>query len=253
MRAAFGAKDAEPVRVDGRLWRCDDIGFRPATSPAETAWIGQTLGDLEVPDLRIGRPLSSSDGRWAVGGWSAFKFLDGEIEPHYDEVIAASLRLHKATADLERPRFLAERKDVFAKADKAAWDDEVPNLDDKLGGKLFGVLAGSRQPVKLKSQVVHGDLFGNVLFVDHAQPGIIDFTAYWRPAEWAAAVVAVDAIAWGGGDSGLLQRWSHLAEWPQSLLRALLFRLAAHAMHPQSTEDSLRGLEHASHEITALL
>ncbi len=99
---------------------------------------------------------------------------------------------------------------------------------------------------------MHGDLFGNVLFDGDAAPGLIDFTAYHRPAEWAAAVVVVDALAWGGADDGILRRWSHLPEWPQVLLHALLFRLAVHALHPHSTEQSLRGLERAAHQITEL-
>jgi uncharacterized protein (TIGR02569 family) len=251
VRAAFGAKDAIPEPIDrGPAWRCDDVALRPATNPVEAAWVAHTLGDLHVPDLRVGRPLRSSDGRWVVGGWVAFRFVEGTPEPRYDEVIAASLRLHKATADLDRPRFLASRADVFALADRAAWDEEQAPLDAALGGRLFDVLAGSRRPTRLVPQVVHGDLFGNVLFAGDASPGLVDFAAFYRPPEWAAAVVAVDALAWGGADDGLLRRWSHLPEWPQALLHALLFRLAVHALHPYSTGDSMRGLERATHQIT---
>ena len=52
---------------------------------------------------------------------------------------------------------------------------------------------------------------------------------------------------------GIAKRWAHLPEWPQVLLRALLFRLAVHALHPGSTEQSLRGLERAAAQITELL
>lgn len=100
---------------------------------------------------------------------------------------------------------------------------------------------------------MHGDLFGNVLFAGNAPPAVIDFTAYWRPAEWAAAVIAVDAVAWGGADSGLFHRWSHQAEWEQALVRAMLFRLAVHALHPLSTSQSFAGLERAAHQVTTLL
>jgi uncharacterized protein (TIGR02569 family) len=254
VRAAFGVKDAIPEPIDrGPMWRCADIALRPASNPAEAAWVAQTLGDLDVPDLRVGRPVRSSDGRWVVGGWVAVHFVEGQPEPRYDEIIAASLRLHKATADLNRPRFLSARADVFAMADRAAWDEEHAPLEPSLGGRLFDVLAGSRRPNRMVPQVVHGDLFGNVLFDGEAAPGLVDFTAYFRPPEWAAAVVVVDAMAWGGADIGILRRWSHLAEWSQALLHALLFRLAVHALHPHSTEDSMRGLERAAHQITAYI
>jgi hypothetical protein len=62
----------------------------------------------------------------------------------------------------------------------------------------------------------------------------------------------VDALAWGGADEGILRRWSHLPEWPQTLLHALLFRLAGHAMHPHSNDHSMRGLERTAHQITQL-
>jgi hypothetical protein len=63
----------------------------------------------------------------------------------------------------------------------------------------------------------------------------------------------VDALAWGGADSGIVGRWSHLVAWPQMLLHGLLFRLAVHAQHPACTKESLRGLEHAARVVTELL
>ncbi|KAA2264097.1 TIGR02569 family protein [Solihabitans fulvus] len=254
VRAAFGARDAEPELIDGGpAWRCGEAAIRPAAHPAEAAWVAKTLDSLDVPNLRLGRPLRSTDGRWVVGGWAATRYLSGRAEPRHDEVVSVAVRLHQATAGLPRPRFLDSRTDVFAVADRCAWgEDEVP-LNAEKGGRLFDVLTGSRRTLGLSPQVVHGDLFGNVLFAGSAPPALIDFTAYWRPAEWAAAVIVVDALAWGGADPGILRRWAHLDEWPQALLRALLFRLAVHALHPRSTTDSLRGLEKATHQITELL
>lgn len=255
VRAAFGVRSVEPVLVEhGPVWRCGDIALRRASGPAETSWVAQTLGDLDVPELRVARPIRSSDGRYVVGGWMAYRFIEGRAEPRYDEVVSASLRLHEATAALARPRFLGTRADVFALADRAAWGEEraVP-LDPDLGGRLFALFSESRREITLRPQVVHGDLFGNVLFDGDAAPGIVDFTAFHRPPEWAAAVVVVDAMAWGGADDALAKRWSHLAQWPQALLRALLFRLAVHALHPRSTPRSMRGLERAAHHVGELV
>ncbi|MGW5054215.1 TIGR02569 family protein [Actinokineospora sp. NPDC004072] len=254
VRAAFGARGVEPVLIGGGpVWRCDDIALRPAGSPAEASWVAQTLGELDVPDLRIARPVRSSDGRYVVGGWAAFRHVSGRPEPRYDEVVSASLRLHEATRGLNRPRFLNLRADVFAMADRVAWGEETADLDADLGGRLFHLLVERRGALSSAPQVVHGDLFGTVLFDGDAAPGLVDFTAYHRPPEWAAAVVVVDAIAWGGADDGIARRWSHLADWPQALLHALLFRLAVHALHPKSTQRSMRGLERAANLVTDLL
>jgi uncharacterized protein (TIGR02569 family) len=253
VRGAFGAKDEPKLIDDGPAWRCGDIAFKPVVDPVESAWVAKTLAGLKVPQLRIGKALRSSDGRWVVGGWSAFRFIEGRPEARHDEVVAVGLRLHQATAELERPKFLDARSDVYAVADRAAWGETDVELDQDKGGRLFEVLAASRREHSLRPQVVHGDLFGNVLFGDDLDPGIIDFTPYWRPAEWAAAVVVVDSVSWGGADPGIVQRWSHLPEWSQALLHALLFRLAVNALHPHATPNSLRGLENTAHAISKLL
>jgi uncharacterized protein (TIGR02569 family) len=254
VRAAFGARDAELELLDGApIWRCGDIIIKPVFNPAEAAWVAQTLDGLKVDNLRVARPLRSTDGRWVVGGWSAARYLSGRAEPRYDEVVAVSLRLHAETARLPRPRFLNSRQDVFSVAERAAWGEEEVSLVPDRGGRLFDVLAGSRRQTKLGLQVVHGDLFGNVLFNGSAPPAVIDFSPYWRPPEWAAAVVVVDALAWGGADPGLARRWSHLVDWQQALLRALLFRLALHAMHPASTPQSLAGIDRAAHVVMDVL
>ena len=86
------------------------------------------------------------------------------------------------------------------------------------------------------------DRDGTVLFAGTAAPGITDITPYWRPASWAAGVVVVDALSWGEADDGLIERWASLPEWPQMLLRALIFRLAVHALHPRSTAAAFPGL-----------
>ncbi|WP_173138871.1 TIGR02569 family protein [Kibdelosporangium persicum] len=254
VRAAFGARDAEPELIDaGPMWRCGDGAFKPASSPAEAAWVAKAMGELHVPGLRIGRPLRSTDGRWVVGGWAAYRFIEGHAEPRHDEVISVSLTLHEALKGQPRPRFIDARQDVFAVADRVSSGElDVPLKPDR-GGDLFAELQAKSKPTKLTKQVVHGDLFGNVLFVGEADPGLIDFRPYWRPPEWAAAVVVVDALAWGGADDGIIGRWSHLAEWPQTMLQALLFRLAVHALHPRSTAESLKGLARVAEQVDQLL
>jgi uncharacterized protein (TIGR02569 family) len=99
--------------------------------------------------------------------------------------------------------------DVFIAADRAAWEERplhsLPpgavvapgSADGERSVDLINQLAGLRKPTKSPSQLVHGDLYGTVLFAGTAAPGITDITPYWRPASWAAGVVVVDALAWG--------------------------------------------------------
>nr|WP_245560369.1 TIGR02569 family protein [Actinopolyspora halophila] len=257
VRAAFGARGEGVELLEGGLaWRCgeeDGVLLKLAANTAEAAWVARVLDTLAPEETRLARPLRSTDGRWVVSGWSARRDLVGRPEPRHDEVVAMSLRLHTATSRLDKPRFVDSRQDIYALADRMAWGEAHMSLSPEKGGRLFDVLAASRKHVALRPQVVHGDLFGNVLFSGNAPPGLIDFVPFWRPAEWAAAVVVIDALAWGGSDPAIVERWSHLAEWPQMLLRALLFRLALHALHPRASTSSLGGLESASQTVLEVL
>ena len=227
--------------------------LKPVADKVQAMWTAQALDRIDAPDLRIARPVRSTDGRSIVAGWAANRYVPGTPEPRSDEVVLAAVKLHQATSDLPRPPFLGRRTDVDAVADRIAWEELDVPLDETKGGRWFEVLAGARMAIPLPDQVVHGALLGNVLFDGRAAPGIVDFTPYYRPAEWGAAVVAVDALAWGGADIQLLHRWSHLPAWSQLLLRAILFRLAAHALHPKSTRAALDGLRSAAREVSELV
>jgi len=98
--------------------------------------------------------------------------------------------------------------------------------------------------------VVHGDLFGNVLFAASAPPAIVDITPYWRPTSWAAAVIVVDAISWGGATTDLVQDCADRQEWPEMVRRALLFRLGVSLAHPRSTAESLVEILSAAEVLT---
>jgi len=259
VRAAFGVRETTPrprPHLPGPAWICDAVLLRPVADTVLAAWSASALEELAaagVDGVRLARPVRATDGRRVVAGWSACHDLPGRVEPRHDDVVAASLRLHRATAGMDRPRLVDDRDDILARADRMAFGDRTVALDPETGGTLFGELVRRRRALPVPSQLVHGDLFGTVLFERDLPPAVLDVVPFWRPVEWAAAVVVVDALAWGGADPGLLSRWSHLVQWPQMLLHGLLFRLAVHAQHPACTRESLRGLEHAARLITPLL
>lgn len=262
--AAFGLKGAEPEPL-GSGWeggfKCGEVVLSTIADHARAAWSAKVRETLFIDGVRLARPVRSTDGRYVVSGWRADTFVAGTPEPRHDEVVSAGVRLHEATAKLERPRFLTQAPvapwsdvDVFIAADRAAWEDRplqsLPpgarvspgSADGERSADLLTQLALLRKPTKSPNQLVHGDLYGTVLFSGTAAPGITDITPYWRPTSWAAGVVVVDALSWGEADDGLIERWDALPEWPQMLLRALMFRLAVHALHPRSTAEAFPGL-----------
>ena len=263
--AAFGlAGGLRPVPLGSSWeggWRCGEVVLSMVADHARAAGSAQVRETLFVDGIRLARPVRSTDGRYVVAGFGSTG--DERVRPptRHDEVVSAAVRLHEATAKLERPRFLTQPPvapwadvDVFIAADRAAWEERplhsLPpgarvspgSADGQRSVELIAQLAGLRRPTKSPSQLVHGDLYGTVLFAGTAAPGITDITPYWRPASWAASVVVVDALSWGDADDGLIERWSPLPEWPQMLLRALMFRLAVHALHPRSTAAAFPGL-----------
>ncbi len=258
----LGGMTATPLGAGWECgWRCGEVVLSAVTDHARAAWSAKVRETLFVDGARLARPVRSTDGRSVVSGWRADTFVAGSPEPRHDEVVSVTVRLHEATAKLERPRFLTQPPaapwsdvDVFVAADRAAWADRpLQSLppggrvspgpaDGQRAADLINQLAGLRKPTRSSNQLVHGDLYGTVLFAGTAAPGITDITPYWRPASWAAGVVVVDALAWGEADDGLVDRWNALPEWPQMLLRALMFRLAVHALHPRATASAFPGL-----------
>lgn len=262
VRSAFGMGDAEPRAVlwaGRRAWHSApgsgraDVLVRPVADNAIAAWSASVLDGLTVDGLRLVQPVRASDGRWVVAGWAASRFVPGAVEPRHDAMMEVAVRLHAAIATQPRPRLLDDRDDLLSWCAAGAWGERRLNLDAGSGGLLYGELAPLRRPVRLSPQVVHAELFGSVLFDGDRAPALVDLVPAWRPAEWAAAVVAVDAVAWGGADDALLDRWAQLAEWPQMLLRAVLHRLALHAQHPEASAQSLRGLERVAGLVRARL
>jgi hypothetical protein len=83
------------------------------------------------------------------------------------------------------------------------------------------------RPITAPSQVIHGDLTGNVLFDDELPPAVIDLSPYFRPPAFASAVVVADALVWEGADASLLDALDRDGALPQYLLRALIYRVAA--------------------------
>jgi uncharacterized protein (TIGR02569 family) len=256
VRTAFGVGESEPrpvVWAGRRAWHCGDVLVRPVADNAVAAWSARVLEGLEVEGLRLARPIRSSDGRWVVAGWAASRFVAGTIEPRHDAVVEVATRLHAATAALPRPRLLDDRDDLLTRSAAAAFGERRLALDPAKGGELYTALATYRRPVRSAPQVVHPELFGAVLFDHDGRPALIELMPGWRPKEWAAAVVVVDALAWGGADDELMKRWAHLSEWPQMLLRALLYRLALHAQHPEASARTLAGLDRVARLVAPLL
>jgi len=209
----------------GKAWRAGDVVLKPLDmSAVALEWQADVLASLCCDGFRVAAPLRSRAGALSVEGWIALPWLPGRHEPRWADILAVGARFHDALADVERPGFVLDvRSDVWARADRIAWG-ELP-VGDLAEVPEVAYLLSVRGVVSAPAQLVHGDLSGNVLFADGLPPAVIDFSPYWRPQGYASAIVAVDAVAWHGADSGLLSIVAKGRDGGELLIRALLFRL----------------------------
>lgn len=225
--AAFGAAGCVPVPLDGgrgTSWRAGDLVLKPAADPDELAWQLRVFSHVPRAGFRLALPRRSAGGSLCVDGWSAAEFVSGRHQRRrWPDIIAAGDRLHRAVRHVQRPAFLDRRTDPWAVADRVAWH-EVPATEFPAVPHLPQLTAALR-PVAAPSQLIHGDLTGNVLFDDNLPPAIIDFSAYWRPVAYAAAIVVADALVSEGADRQILDAARHFDDFGQYLVRALIFRI----------------------------
>ncbi|MBB4765666.1 TIGR02569 family protein [Amorphoplanes digitatis] len=245
VRAAFGA-EGHPVRLaggKGGTWRIGDVVLKPSEGDDEVRWRAAVLAALpRSPHLRIARPLRAADGDWLAGGWEATEAVAGHPDQRrVDDVIRVGAAFHELLTAVPRPAFLDTRHNPWAYGESLAFSD-VPPPGPRRPSRLLDELLALRRPADLPEQIVHGDLLGNVLFADGLPPAVIDWPAYWRPPAWASAVAAVDAMVWHGAGTGVIDRWAHLPEWEQMLVRAAIYRLGTWdaAGWPQEPEEAYR-------------
>jgi uncharacterized protein (TIGR02569 family) len=212
----------------GCTWAAGEVVLRPVKDDQEAVWIADVLAELPQHGFRISRPIEARTGGWVTDGWTAWSKIDGrhDFSPtRWREVFAVCRRFHDAIRTIQFPHFLSERTDAWADGDRTAWDEEsIDATSAELRPVLEGVVGGLR-PLALPPQVIHGDLGGNVLFADGQPAAVIDFSPYHRPAAFALAVVANDAIAWYDAPTALVDELGDVDELAQLLRRAVIYRL----------------------------
>lgn len=123
--------------------------------------------------------------------------------------------------------FLDRREDCWAVGDRVAWQEAEVDIVPALREPYRALTAFLGPRPADRSQLVHGDLTGNVLFAPGLALAVIDFSPYWRPPAFGEAVVVADAVLWHGAGAGLLGDVVDDSGpgFLQYVARALLFRL----------------------------
>ena len=283
--AAFGARaNAVPLPGgEGTAWRAGQVVLKPAGDPRVARWTAELYRDLGLlagrdHGFRVPRPLRAAAqdgaardraardeaaGDWVAGGWVAWQGLPGQpaswagVSPFWPRLIAASRAFHAALAGRPAPPWLGRDGSPWTAGDQVAWGERDPGsvlaaAPGPLAGQLRGLLAALR-PVRLPSQLIHGDLGGNVLFSPASPPAVIDFSPYWRPAGLALAVAAVDALTWGGADPAILGELDGEPEMGQLLARAHVGRLVTEVVSQGGDQGRLDTVARTGRPVTVLI
>jgi len=228
---AFALPSADRcVPVDGGqggAWRCGQVVLKPSVDAAADEWIADAVQRLTPQGYRLPRPRRAVHGAWVFDGWCAWEVVAGEHGSggRWPEILEVGRRLLLDLTSLPRPPFLDVRTDQWARGDRVAWDDR-PTVTHPALGELVAQVAPLRCDEQLPEQVIHSDLYGNVLFSEGLPPAVIDLSPMWHPAAYCLAIAAVDAIAWYAADPAVLSDLRDLDGARSLLARAAIFRLA---------------------------
>lgn len=210
----------------GTTYRAGTVILKPSANRVEADWLAGLFDAIPEVGFRVARPISSIHGAWSVDGWSATRFVVGEeIRGRSSEKITVARAFHQALAAYPRPPHIATAQHPWAIADRFAWGEEQIDYHRRLAPALHALLA-LLQPVSLTSQLIHGDMTGNILFHNPLLPAVIDMAPYWRPAEFATAIIVIDSIVWEGADDYIIERVIAIDGMYQLLLRAAIRRIA---------------------------
>ncbi|MCA1588219.1 MAG: phosphotransferase [Chloroflexi bacterium] len=227
---AFGA-EGTPEALGGftGAWRVGDhVLKRSHAGSAAVECEARVLAAVVDTGFRLQRLLRARDGSLVVEGWTARAYLEGRHEPgRWQDTLRVGDALSAALGGVGRAEaapMVEGRTDPWGIADRLAWEEEPLPAGSAFQDDSLRRLAAARRPVRTRSQLVHGDLTGNVLFVGDAPPAVIDFSPYFRPPAYALGVVIADAVVWQGASLDLLAGVDDRPEMGQCLIRALLFR-----------------------------
>lgn len=226
----------------GDAWRAGGVVLKPVDDLHAATWIARVVAGLEERGFRIARPVSASTGGFVVDGWTAWNVVEGthDLTGRWPEVIRTGKALNEALAGAPRPPFLDGRSDIWAIGDRVAWDEQPFDVHDPGLRALAVRLRRYVRPTTEPSQLIHGDLSGNVLFYEGLAPAVIDFTPYWRPALFSLATVAVDAISWYAASATLFDALPDHPDRASMLARAGIYRLVTSDRAAMPKPESLK-------------
>ncbi len=229
----FGS-DEEPVLfLDTHgVYRAGNIIIKPILEKIESEELAEIINQLPVSEkIRIPKPIKSINGNWIEEGYVAWTYLEGkEVGGRYKDKIEVCDFFTKIFQDVSKPKFIEARNNPWAIADRVTWGELKIQYEEKFQN-IINVIQPILKPNNLSYQIIHGDITRNIIFNEKEFPGVIDLTLYWRPKDYAKALLIVDAITWEDTNLDVYNLVVDVPEINQLLLRAGLRRIIEQPEH----------------------
>lgn len=218
----------------------NDTVLKPLGDNIELSqWSLNMFSKINPHGYRLSRPLLSTNGTFIYNGWCCTHFEPGNaVNGHIKEKLEVSRMFHK---DLAKVDFtpMPKAKDPWSRAQRIAWQkDPLPkSICDKANEVLSWLLLKVTLKKEYKTQVIHSDLAGNILFHENLEPLVIDFSPVIAPEEYAEAILVCDCIAWQDSpieDLNLICSSKFNAEM---IIRAVIFRLCVAALFAEDDDE----------------
>jgi uncharacterized protein (TIGR02569 family) len=222
----------------GACFRVGNIVLKPTKDIVEASGIADIYDNLTSDKFRVPKPIRTRDGSWVFDGWTASLFVKGKhLEGRYAKAIEVSKIFHQTLSGLSKPIFLDQRNNIWSVADKIAWD-ELPLPDFGMTNEMLKKIFSLLRKNELPNQLIHGDWgTGNILFDDELAPAVIDFSPYWRPADFAIAIMMIDALVYENAKTAIIDLCQDIKDFDQLLLRALVRRICEYIGHQNHIEN----------------
>ncbi|MGZ7496017.1 TIGR02569 family protein [Corynebacterium sp. ZY180755] len=229
-------------------WRVGEQVFAQVAHPDRSAWSSRVRENLHADGVRIVRPIRSTDGRFINAGWRASHYVAGNLARRVDETVAAALRLDEALQHVEIPDSFYEidSADIYSIADHCAWAKKPIeqlefNMDipaQETAHDLIERISRLLRDIDAPRQVVHADMFATTIYAGNQAPTVTDLVGVAHPKGYTAALAIIDTLIAGVSDESIIDRFRHVDNIDQLLLRALAYRVFVHALHPQATANT---------------
>ncbi len=231
---AFGSS-VEPVRLaggQGTTYRAGEIVLKPAEGDDGGAWAAELFDSLpESADVRFARPIKSVRGSWIHDGYVAWSFLSGDhIKGQYGDKLKASRAFHSLLSNAPKPLFVGSASSSWLAADLVVWQKREFDYGPEFA-ELISQITPYLKPYDAPSQLIHGDLSGNLLVADGLPVAVIDFSPAWAPSGFAEGIMLVDAITWEDAQHEDLKVFEEIPDIDQLAWRGVFRRIAEQAEH----------------------